>query len=442
MARQFFSSLPNIPYEGPKSANPLAFKFYNPDETIGGKKFRDILRFAVSWWHTFGADGADMFGEGTWNRPWRDGDIVTAAKYRCDAAVEFMEKLSIDFYCFHDRDLCAEAGGFAAWHKNLDEVAAYLKAACGAAGKKNLWGTANLFTNPRYMHGGATSPQPDVFACAAAQVKKAIDLTKELGGSCFVFWGGREGYDTLLNTDIKLEQDNLARMLRLAVEYAKSIEFDVQFLIEPKPMEPTKHQYDANAATCLAFLLKYGLEKDFKLNLEANHATLAGNTFEHDMAVARINGILGSLDANQGDLFCGWDTDHFPTDIYRVVPAMYELVLNGGIAPGGINFDAHVRRGSCQLDDLFIGYIAGMDTMALGYRIAEKLYRSGELETFREKRYAGWKEGLGADIAAGKLSLADIAAKAGAMAEPIVPSGRQELLESVVNRYTVCGLEL
>ena len=439
MPNHYFSSLPAVRYEGPDSTNPLAFKFYNPDEEIGGQKFRDILRFAVSWWHTFCAEGADMFGEGTWMRPWRDADPLTAAKNRCDAAIEFMEKLSIDYYCFHDRDLCAETGGLDAWQKNLDETVAYLKDAAGGAGKKNLWGTANMFTNPRYMHGAATSPQPEVFAYAAAQVKKALDMTKELGGSCFVFWGGREGYDTLLNTDMGLEQDNLARLLKLAAEYAKSIGFGGQLLIEPKPMEPTKHQYDSNAATCLAFLLKYGLEKDFKLNLEANHASLAGNTFEHDMTVARINGILGSLDANQGDLFCGWDTDHFPTDIYRVVPAMYELILNGGIAPGGINFDAHVRRGSNQLDDLFIGYVAGMDAMALGYRIAKKLHDGGELETFRRQRYAGWKTGLGADIAAGKLSLAELAAKARELPEPVIPSGRQEMLEAVINRYIVKG---
>ena len=434
---EMFKGIPDIKYEGPKSKNPLAFKFYNPEEIVGGKSLRKTLRFAVSWWHTFCAEGADMFGAPAFKRPWNTDDPAATARLRVEAAMEFMKKLSLDFFCFHDRDLYPEVDDLEAGAAGLMETAKYLKNMMTQAKVQCLWGTANLFGHPRYMHGAATAPQPEVFACAAAQVKTALDVTKLLNGSGYVFWGGREGYDSLLNTDMGLEQDNLALFLKLAVDYAKKIKFTGQFLIEPKPMEPTKHQYDSNAATCLAFLLKYGLNKDFKLNLEANHATLAGNTFEHDLRVARINGLLGSIDANQGDLFCGWDTDHFPTDIYRTTLALYEMVANGGIAPGGFNFDAHIRRNSCQLDDLFIAYIAGMDTIALAYKTAYRIYKSGELESFVKERYAGWRKGLGKDIKSGKATLESLAQTALKASEPKRVSGRQEMLEAIVNRYLV-----
>ncbi len=436
---EMFKGLPLIKYEGPKSKNPLAFKFYNPEEKIGGRTIKSTLRFAVSWWHTFCSEGADMFGAPVVKRPWNVDDPDQTARLRVEAAMEFMDKLSIEFFCFHDRDLFPNTGDLARETEGLRETTAYLKKLMGQTGAKCLWGTANLFGHPRYMHGAATAPQPEVFAFAAAQVKAALEATKELGGAGYVFWGGREGYDTLLNTDMGLELDHLALFLKLAVEHAKKIKFKGQFLIEPKPMEPTKHQYDAGAATCLAFLWKYGLQNDFKLNLEANHATLAGNTFEHDLRVARVNNMLGSIDANQGDLFCGWDTDHFPTDIYRTTLALYEVVSAGGLAPGGFNFDAHIRRGSCELDDLFLAYIAGMDTIALAYKAAYRLYQGGELEEFRKKRYAGWKRGLGKDIASGQATLESLAQAALKMPEPEMTSGRQEMLEAIVNRYLVEG---
>ena len=435
---EMFKGLPRIQYEGPKSKNPLAFKFYNPEEELGGRTLKGVLRFAVSWWHTFCAGGADMFGAPAWaRRPWHSPDPLIQGRLSCEAAVEFMDKLSLEFFCYHDRDLFPDLGDPEKSARGLDEVVNALKVLMKQTGAKCLWGTANLFSHPRYMHGAATSPQPEIFALAAFQVKKALDVTKELGGEGYVFWGGREGYDTLLNTDLALEQDNLAAFLKLAVAYAQKIQFKGQFFIEPKPMEPTKHQYDSDAASCLAFLLKYDLVKHFKLNLEANHATLAGHSFEHDLAVARVNGLLGSIDANQGDLFNGWDTDHFPTDIHRATLALYEVVLNGGLAPGGFNFDAKIRRGSCELDDMFMGYIAGMDTIALAYKIAYRLHKSGELEDCRQKRYAGWKKGLGAKIKSGSLSLEQLAELALKAPEPKVPSGRQEMLEAVINRYLV-----
>lgn len=430
-----FKGIPKIKYEGPKSKNPLAFKYYNPEEKIGGKPLKDHLKFAVSWWHTFCSEGADMFGAPAWaKRPWQNADPLTQAKSKCDAAMEFMNKLSLDYFCFHDRDLYPEAESIEKSEAGLDETVAHLKKVMNQNGKKLLWGTANLFGHRRYMHGAATAPQPEVFAYAAAQVKKALDITKNLGGRGYVFWGGREGYETLLNTDMGLEEENLALFLRLAVDYAKKIKFKGQFLIEPKPMEPTKHQYDSDAAACLAFLQKYDLAKHFKLNLEANHATLAGHTFEHDLCVARQNGLLGSIDANQGDLFCGWDTDHFPTDPSRAVLAMYEIVLNGGL-PCGVNFDAHLRRTSCEVDDLFIGYIAGMDTLAHAYKAAWNLHKSGELESFRKQRYSGWKKSLGKEIKGGQLTLEAIADKAKKLPEPKMSSGRQEMLEAIVNRH-------
>jgi xylose isomerase len=388
MMGELFPGVGKIEFEGPLSRNPLAFREYNAEEVIAGKTMKEHFRFAMSWWHTICSSGIDMFGSGTAVRPWdSEQDPVKRAKLAADGAFEFMQKLGIEYFCFHDRDIAPEAPTLAETNDRLDEVCGYVKELMNKTGIKLLWGTANLFTHPRYMHGAATSCNADIFAFAAAQVRKAMTLTRDLGGENYVFWGGREGYETLLNTNMSLELDNLARFLGMAAAYAKEIGFTGQLLIEPKPKEPTKHQYDYDVPAVLAFLRKYGLEKDFKINLEANHATLAGHTFHHELHLARINGVLGSIDANQGDLFLGWDTDNFPTDVGAASLAMVEVLKNGGIAPGGFNFDAHVRRPSFQDDDLFIAYIAGMDTFAKGLKVAAKLIEGGEIGAFVEKRY-------------------------------------------------------
>jgi xylose isomerase len=433
---EYFTNVPKIKYEGKDSKNPLSFKYYNPEEVVGDKPMREHLRFTMSYWHTLTGEGQDPFGVGTMERAW-DGekDPMKLAKIRMEAAFEFMNKLGIDYFAFHDRDIAPEGKDLAETNKNIDEMVVYCKELMAKYNKKLLWGTANMFTNPRFVHGAATSCNADVFAYAAAQVKKAIEITKELGGENYVFWGGREGYETLLNTDMKLEQDNLARFFHMAVDYAKKIGFTGQFLIEPKPKEPTKHQYDFDVATVMAFLRKYDLDKYFKVNIEANHATLAGHTMQHEVELARINGILGSLDINEGDMLLGWDTDKFPTNIYDATLVMYEVFKNGGIAPGGLNFDAKVRRASFEPEDLFLGYIAGMDTFAKGLKAAYNLIQGGELDKFIEERYKSFTEGIGKDIVEGKMNFEALEKYALNNSCIKNKSGRQEMLESILNQY-------
>ncbi|MBO5383083.1 MAG: xylose isomerase [Ruminococcus sp.] len=432
---EFFKDINKIKYEGKDSANPLAFKYYNPDEIIDGKPMREQLKFALSWWHTMGGDGTDMFGCGTTDKTWGESDSEKRAIAKVDAAFEIMDKLSIDYYCFHDRDLSPEYGSLSETNAKLDTVVDYCAKKQSETGKKLLWGTAKCFDHPRFMHGAGTSPSADVFAFSAAQIKKALEATVKLGGNGYVFWGGREGYETLLNTDMGLELDNMARLMKMAVDYGRSIGFKGDFYIEPKPKEPTKHQYDFDTATVLGFLRKYGLDKDFKMNIEANHATLAQHTFQHELCVARINGAFGSIDANQGDSLLGWDTDQFPTNIYETTMCMYEVIKAGGFTNGGLNFDAKARRGSFTPEDIFYSYIAGMDAFALGYRAALKLIEDGRINKFIDDRYASWKTGIGADIISGKADLAALEKYALEKGEVTasLSSGRQELLEGIVN---------
>ena len=433
--KQYFPNISKIPYEGPKSTNPFAFRYYNPDEIIGGKKMRDQLKFALSYWHTMCGDGTDMFGRGTFVKNFGETEPMAIYKAKAYAAFEIMDKLSVDFYCFHDRDIAPEADTLAETNARLDEILGLLKELQAEHGKKLLWGTANCFNNPRYMHGAGTSPSADVFAFAAAQIKKALDLTIALGGNGYVFWGGREGYETLLNTDMGLELDNMARLMHLAVDYARGQGFKGDFYVEPKPKEPTKHQYDFDSATVISFLRKNGLDKDFKLNIEANHATLAAHTFQHELRVARTEGFFGSIDANQGDLLLGWDTDQFPTNVYETTMCMYEVLKQGGFTNGGLNFDSKTRRGSYTPEDIFHAYIAGMDAFALGLRLAYKVIDDGRIDKFVSDRYASWRSGIGADIIAGKVDMADlekyVLAKGDVMDS--VSSGRQEMLENILN---------
>lgn len=433
---EYFRNVPKIGYEGPKSDNPLAFKYYNAEEKVGGKSMKEHLRFAVAYWHTYIARGVDPFGPGTAVRPWDSiSDPMDLARAKMEANFELCEKLGVPFFCFHDRDIAPEADSLRESNRRLDTIIALAKELMKSSDVKLLWGTANAFANPRYMHGASTSPNADAFAYAAAQVKKAMEATKELGGENYVFWGGREGYETLLNTDMKLELDNFARFLRMAVDYAKEIGFEGQLLIEPKPKEPTKHQYDFDAATVIGFLKTYGLDKYFKLNVEANHATLAGHTFQHDLRLARINDMLGSIDANQGDLLLGWDTDQFPTNVYETTLAMYEVLKSGGFTSGGLNFDAKVRRGSFEAIDLFYGHIAGMDTFAKGLKAAYNMVKDGKLDSFVEERYSSWKTGIGSDIIAGKVGFKELEKYALDNDKIVNSSGRQEVLETILNRY-------
>ncbi len=430
----FFPHIPTIAYEGTASKNPLSFRHYNPDEVVLGKPMKEHLRFAMSWWHTLGADGTDMFGVGTMDKSFGGTEPMEIYKNRVLAGFEFMEKLGIGYFCFHDKDLVPEGSSLAQFQANLDEILPLIQSEMDRTGIKLLWGTANLFGHPRYVHGAATSPYADVFAYAAAQVKKALDITIALGGKGYVFWGGREGYETLLNTDMALEQANMARFLHMAIDYARENGYDGDFYIEPKPMEPTKHQYDYDAATVVGFLKAYGLDKDIKLNIEANHATLAGHTFEHELRVAAVNGLFGSIDANQGDVHLGWDTDQFPTDVYSTTYCMLEVLRAGGFTNGGLNFDAKSRRGSMNHEDLFLSYIAGMDAFALGLKNAAKIVEDGRIDGFVKERYASYNSGIGADIVSGKAtlaSLADYALKLGVVETKA--SGKQEYLESVVN---------
>ena len=440
---EFFKGIGKIAYEGKNSTNPLSFKYYNPDEMIAGKPMKEHLKFALSWWHTMGGDGTDMFGCGTADKSWGESDPSARAKAKVDAAFEIMDKLSIEYFCFHDRDLSPEYGSLAETNAKLDEVTDYIAEKMKAdPTKKLLWGTAKCFDHPRYMHGAGTSPSADVFAFSAAQIKKAVEATIKLGGMGYVFWGGREGYETLLNTDMALEQDNMARLMRMTVDYARSIGYKGDFYIEPKPKEPTKHQYDFDTATVLGFLRKYGLENDFKMNIEANHATLAQHTFQHELRVARDNGVFGSIDANQGDPLLGWDTDQFPTNVYDAALCMYEVLKAGGFTNGGLNFDSKARRGSFTPEDIFLSYIAGMDTFALGLRIAVKMIEDGRIDKFVADRYASWQIGIGKDIIEGNVTMADLEKYALEKSEVTdsLSSGRQEMLESVVNNimFNLC----
>ena len=430
-----------IKYEGAKSQNPLSFKFYNPDEVIGGKTMREQLRFAMSYWHTLCGDGTDMFGVGTADKSFGGLTPMEIAEKKVEAGFELMDKLGIDYFCFHDKDIAPEGATLKEFQDNLDKIVPLIKANMKKYNKKLLWGTANLFNNPRYVHGAGTAPNADVYAYAAAQVKKALDITIELGGEGYVFWGGREGYETLLNTNMGLELDNLARLLKMSVEYARAKGFKGDFYIEPKPKEPTKHQYDFDTATVLAFLRKYGLDKDFKMNIEANHATLAGHTFEHELCTARINGAFGSIDANQGDYLLGWDTDQFPTDIYNATYCMLEVLRAGGFTNGGLNFDSKPRRGSMTHEDIFQAYISGMDTFALGLKIAYKIIEDGRIDSFVADRYASYNEGIGAEIVSGKAtleSLSEYALSLNVVEEK--KSGAQEYLEGVINQIMFGGI--
>ncbi|KIP21927.1 Xylose isomerase [Anoxybacillus ayderensis] len=431
----YFENVNKVVYEGPTSKNPFAFKFYNPEEKVGDKTMEEHLRFSVAYWHTFVGDGTDPFGIGTAIRPWNQYSGMDLAKARVEAAFELFEKLDIPFFCFHDVDIAPEGDTLAETYKNLDEIVDMIEQYMKTSKTKLLWNTANLFTHPRFVHGAATSCNADVFAYAAAKVKKGLEIAKRLGAENYVFWGGREGYETLLNTNMKLELDNLARFLNMAVDYAKEIGFDGQFLIEPKPKEPTKHQYDFDVATALAFLQTYGLKDYFKFNIEANHATLAGHTFEHELRVARIHGMLGSVDANQGDMLLGWDTDEFPTDLYATTLAMYEILQNGGLGRGGLNFDAKVRRGSFEPEDLFYAHIAGMDSFAIGLKVAYRLIEDRVFESVVEERYKSYTEGIGRDIIDGKANFHTLEAYALNLRDISNRSGRQERLKTLLNQY-------
>lgn len=432
-----FPDVSKIKYEGPESKNPLAFRHYNESELVEGKSMKDHLRFSVAYWHTLRGSGADPFGPGTMVRPWESGqDTVENACNRMKVGIEFIEKLGAPFYCFHDRDIAPEGSTLAESNKNLDAVVKVAKSEMQRTGVKLLWGTANLFSNPRFMHGAATTCNADVFAYAAAQVKKAMEVTLELGGEGYVFWGGREGYQCLWNTDMKREVDHLAKFMHMAVDYAKEIGFKGQFYFEPKPKEPTKHQYDFDSATCINFLRAYGLADKVKMNIETNHATLAGHTVEHELDYAGSQGFLGSVDANTGDLMLGWDTDQFPTDLYLTTKMMLVILKYGGFTTGGLNFDAKVRRESFEPIDLFYAHIGGMDAFAKGLKVAAKIRAEGELAKMVKDRYSSWDSGIGAEIEAGKhcfKSLEKYMLEKGEAAPN--KSGRQELFENVVNRY-------
>ena len=432
-----FPDVEKIQYEGPDSTNPLAFHWYNEDEVVEGTTMKEHLRFSVVYWHTFRGTGLDPFGAPTMERPWEDGtDSVENAIRRARVAFEFMEKLGAPYYAFHDRDVAPEGETLAESNKNLDAVVDVLEEEQQRTGIKLLWGTANLFSNPRYMHGASTSCNADAFAYAGSQVKKCLEVTKRLGGVNYVFWGGREGYQNLYNTDLKRELDHMGAFMHLAVDYARKIGFDGQFLIEPKPKEPTKHQYDSDVAACVNFLRQYDLCDSFKLNVETNHATLAGHTMMHELEYAASQGMLGSIDANTGDLLLGWDTDQFPTDFYLAARCMLVILKYGGLASGGVNFDAKVRRESFEPIDLFHAHIGGMDTFARGLKIAAAIRADGELSGLLEERYSSWDSGIGASIESGS---ADLEALEAYMLEKgeIAPnqSGRQEMLLNLVNRY-------
>jgi xylose isomerase len=430
-----FQHIGSIRYEGSQTDNPMAFRYYNPDELVLGQRMEDYLRFACAYWHTFVGEGADPFGVGTALRPWRGATGIDLAKRRIEASFEFYEKLGIPYFCFHDRDIAPEGATLRETNQILDVIVNMTKEYMKTSKVKLLWNTANMFSNPRFVHGAATSSNADVFAYAAAQVKKGLEVGLELGSENYVFWGGREGYESLLNTDMGLELDNLARFFRMAIEYAQEIGYKGQFLIEPKPKEPSKHQYDFDAATTIAFLRTYGLQDHFKLNIEANHATLAGHTFEHELRVSRLQGMLGSIDANQGDLLLGWDTDEFPTDLYAITLAMYEIIHNGGLGSGGVNFDAKVRRASFEVDDLFYAHIAGMDSFARGLKSAAKIIEDKVLDSIVAERYASYRSGIGREIVSGKANFASLEAYVLDKTEITNHSGRLEKIRMILNDY-------
>ena len=431
----YFPEIDKIKFEGKDSKNPLAFHYYEPERIVAGRPMKDWLKFAMAWWHTLCAEGGDQFGGGTKKFPWNAAACpVERAKAKADAGFEIMQKLGIGYYCFHDVDLCDEAETIEEYEANLKEVVAYLKLKQAETGIKLLWGTANVFGHKRYMNGASTNPDFDVVARAMVQIKNAIDATIELGGECYVFWGGREGYMSLLNTDMKREKEHMATMLTMARDYARSKGFKGTFLIEPKPMEPTKHQYDADTETVVGFLRAHGLDKDFKVNIEVNHATLAGHTFEHELQCAADAGMLGSIDANRGDYQNGWDTDQFPVDVYELTQAMMVIIKAGGLV-GGTNFDAKTRRNSTDLDDIIIAHVSGMDIMARALLCAADVLEKSEIPAMLKARYASFDSGMGKDFEDGKLSFEQVYEYAKAKGEPAQTSGKQELLETIVNMY-------
>ncbi|MDR0511043.1 MAG: xylose isomerase [Rikenellaceae bacterium] len=434
MMKEYFPCVGKIAFEGVKSRNPLSFRYYDAERVVAGKKMKDWFRFSMAYWHTLCADGADQFGSGTkvyeWNSP---ADALERAKAKLDAGFEFMQKIGIEYYCFHDIDLISEGGSIAEYEANMKAIVAYAKEKQKQSGIKLLWGTANVFSHPRYMNGAATNPDFDVVARAAVQIKNALDATIELGGENYVFWGGREGYCSLLNTDMKREKQHLATMLAAARDYARGKGFKGTFLIEPKPMEPTKHQYDVDTETVIGFLRANGLDGDFKLNIEVNHATLAGHTFEHELQCAADAGLLGSIDANRGDYQNGWDTDQFPIDLYELTQAMLVIVRSGGLQGGGTNFDAKTRRNSTDPEDLFIAHIAGMDAFARALLSAAELLENSPYPKMLAERYASFDSGAGAEFEKGKMTLEQLAAHAAAKGEPKQTSGKQELYEAIVN---------
>lgn len=427
-----YQEVKKVRYEGTKSTNPFAFRYYDADKIVAGKPMREHLKFAMSYWHTINACGTDMFGGDTMDKSFGLTGMALYKK-KADFAFELMQKLGIEYYCFHDVDIAPEGKTLKESVKNLEEITDYLLEKQKQTGIKLLWGTANMFGDKKYMAGAGTSPNADVFATAAGKVKAAIDATIKLGGTGYVFWGGREGYDTLLNTDMGLELDHLAQLLTLARDYARAKGFKGDFYIEPKPKEPTKHQYDFDVATCVNFLRKYNLLGDFKMNIEANHATLAGHTFQHELRTARVNGVFGSIDANQGDLLLGWDTDQFPSNVYDTTMCMYEVLKEGGFTNGGLNFDAKTRRQSNTLEDILLAYIMGMDSFALGLLKADALIRDGRIDRFVEERYASYKEGIGKKISEKKVTLEELSTYALGLESVPVKSGRQEYLEEIVN---------
>lgn len=428
-----YHDIDKITYAGPVSKEPYTFKYYNPDEVIAGKSMREHLRFAMSYWHTIDADGVDMFGASTMDKSFGKQDPMEKFHAKADFAFDLMDKLQLDYYCFHDVDIAPEGENWEESLRFFNEMVEYLAQLQEKHGKKLLWNTANNFGDKKFMAGAATSCNADVYAIAAAKVKAGLDAAKRLGGQGYVFWGGREGYETLLNTDMKLELDNMAHFMKMAVDYKKIIDFEGDLYIEPKPKEPTKHQYDFDAATCMNFLRAHGLEKEFKLNIEANHATLAGHTFQHEIRTAAVNGAFGSIDANQGDPFLGWDTDQFPTNVYDTTLAMYEILRAGGFTKGGLNFDAKARRMSNTFEDILLCYIAGMDAFALGLRKAVALIEDGRIDRFVRERYRSYQSGIGAKIMAGETTLQELADYALTIKSVSVESGRQEYLESVLN---------
>ncbi|MBP9925960.1 MAG: xylose isomerase [Cyclobacteriaceae bacterium] len=434
--KEYFKGIRAIRFEGKESDNPLAFKFYNPKKRIGKKTMEQHMRFAIAYWHTFCGTGGDPFGPGTKNFLWSTaGDPIQRAKDKMDAAFEFITKIGAPFYCFHDYDLVEEAPTLKESEKRLRIIVDYAKEKQKASGVKLLWGTANLFSNPRYMNGAATNPDFNVVCHAGNQVKNAIDATIELGGSGYTFWGGREGYMSLLNTDMKREQEHLARFLHMARDYARKNGFKGSFYIEPKPMEPSKHQYDFDAATCLSFLRQFDLMDDFKLNIEVNHATLASHTFDHELQVAADAGVLGSIDANRGDNQNGWDTDQFPNNLYEITEAMLVILQAGGFKTGGVNFDAKTRRNSTDLADIFYAHIGGMDTFARALLAAHAILEDGEYLRLRKDRYASFNTGKGKQFAQGKLNLSNLSVLAHRKGEPEQISGRQEYLENILNKF-------